>query len=390
MDFTLSQSPITNADLVGSDGRTYYSVETPFKMFSKNTRIVGARDGGSQVIGGIEWHALGGAELTIFQACDDVEYKWKEIGKTNVLVVKGQSQTAVATFQRARLQLFSPNKPACLSITPQAIHIKEEIVTTAMWFEEKRHQREKAQQRPFVRKVDKPTSSNASQIFQERLSDHDYVWFDTKSGGEQFYSSTERIGWRLKNDDASAVIHMYNSSENVVTYDGALRSINYSDHLDINNGVCLRAGDMLIELNTNIYTAFPNTTSAPAASPESSTSTWNSSAPFVPHDMSQKLTVGGVCYGANVSFSLELTHSNGSTATVRGGTPDKLGYSTFDLDVAPGVTIINVTAYNATFKAPAAAVLYYDETVKPWKVKSGAGPNCTLLGFFVMTVAEYI
>lgn len=76
-----------------------------------------------------------------------MEYKWKEIGKTNMLVVKGQSQTAVATFQRARLQLFSPNRPACLSITLQAINIKDEIVTTAMWFEEKRHQREKAQQR---------------------------------------------------------------------------------------------------------------------------------------------------------------------------------------------------------------------------------------------------
>ena len=147
---------------------------------------------------------------------------------------------------------------------------------------------------------------------------------------------------------------------------------------------------MLIELNTNIYTAFPNTTSASAASPESSTSTWNSSAPFVPHNMGQKLTVGGVCYGANVSFSLELTHSNGSTTTVRGGTPDKLGYSTFDLDVAPDVTTVNVTAYNATFEAPAAAVLYYDETVKPWKVKSGAGPDCTLFSFFMRMLADYV
>ena len=56
--------------------------------------------------------------------------------------------------------------------------------------------------------TNRPTSPNASQIFQERLSDNDYVWFGTTSGGEQFYSSTERIGWRLKNDDASTVIHM--------------------------------------------------------------------------------------------------------------------------------------------------------------------------------------
>lgn len=53
-----------------------------------------------------------------------------------------------------------------------------------------------------------PTSTNTSQIFQEHLSYDDYVWFESKSTGEQFSGSTERIGWRLKNDDASAVIHM--------------------------------------------------------------------------------------------------------------------------------------------------------------------------------------
>lgn len=137
------------------------------------------------------------------------------------------------------------------------------------------------------------------------------------------------------------------------------------------------AGGMLVQLGTTIFTAYSNTTSA-SASPESSTSTWNSSAPFVPQNMTQKLTVEGVCSGANVSFALQLTYSNGSTTTVRGGTPSGTGQSEVNLDIASDVTTVNVTAYNATFEAPAAVVLYYDATVMPWKVKSGAGPNCTL------------
>lgn len=82
-----------------------------------------------------------------------------------------------------------------------------------------------------------PTSPDPSQIFQERVSIDDNVWFDIKTGGEQFYDN-ERIGWRLKNDDGSAVIHkvliflrnasrvlfslckQYNMSDQVVTCDG--------------------------------------------------------------------------------------------------------------------------------------------------------------------------
>ncbi|KZP11571.1 hypothetical protein FIBSPDRAFT_898924 [Athelia psychrophila] len=68
-----------------------------------------------------------------------------------------------------------------------------------------------------------PSSTNKSQIFQERLSNNDYVWFDSKDGGEGFYA-IQRVGWRLKDDDGSTVIHTYNSSENIVTYEGTLQS----------------------------------------------------------------------------------------------------------------------------------------------------------------------
>ena len=71
-----------------------------------------------------------------------MEYKWKDIGTANVLVAKRGSQTAVATFWRAKRGLFSSSRPACLSIAPQGVHIVDEIVTTAVWFEERRRRRQ--------------------------------------------------------------------------------------------------------------------------------------------------------------------------------------------------------------------------------------------------------
>lgn len=61
-----------------------------------------------------------------------------------MLVVKSHSQFAVATFQRVSIGLFSSNRPASLSVAPQAVHILDDIVTTAVWFEEKRYRREKS------------------------------------------------------------------------------------------------------------------------------------------------------------------------------------------------------------------------------------------------------
>lgn len=81
----------------------------------------------------------------IFRACDGVDYKWKEMGSTNVLVVKGQSQNVIAIFQRASGGLFSDSQPPSLNVTPQGIHIGDDIVVTALWFEEKRHRRESRQ-----------------------------------------------------------------------------------------------------------------------------------------------------------------------------------------------------------------------------------------------------
>ncbi|KAF7981051.1 hypothetical protein HWV62_35512 [Athelia sp. TMB] len=157
MNFQLTQRHTTNTDIIGQDGQLWYRVETPWAMVSKKTRVT--RGGG--VPGLIEWHAFGSAKIQCngrrietvgggmfshsqsFQAADGVEYKWKEVGKTNVLVAKKHSSTAVATFQRGNVGIFSSHRPSALSVAPQGMRILDDVVTTAMWFEEKRNRRQK-------------------------------------------------------------------------------------------------------------------------------------------------------------------------------------------------------------------------------------------------------
>lgn len=83
-----------------------------------------------------------GLSSQILTASDEVEYKWKEERGTNVLKLNGQSDVTIATFQRARSHIFSADQPASLIVSLQGIQIEDEIVMTAIWFEEKRHQRE--------------------------------------------------------------------------------------------------------------------------------------------------------------------------------------------------------------------------------------------------------
>lgn len=65
MNFTLTDTYTTNTDLIGPDGFAYYRIETPWKMFAKSTRVTAARNGGSQVLGTIEWHSFGDTELSV-------------------------------------------------------------------------------------------------------------------------------------------------------------------------------------------------------------------------------------------------------------------------------------------------------------------------------------
>ncbi|KZP16073.1 hypothetical protein FIBSPDRAFT_866304 [Athelia psychrophila] len=168
MNFTLTEKHSTNTKIIGPDGQAIYRVETHWKWFtpeSGNTaRVQRATPYGSQTIGAIDWHLFDDNEMRVngrrlvpqklgmfsksqtFRASDGVQYKWKIIDKTNVLVVLGHSQVSVATFQRAASTgMFSSNRLASLSVAPQAMHIMDDVVTTAVWFEETRYRGEGSQ-----------------------------------------------------------------------------------------------------------------------------------------------------------------------------------------------------------------------------------------------------
>lgn len=60
------------------------------------------------------------------------------------LVLEGGSHTPIATFHKAKRGFFSSPRLAFLDITPQGVHIVDDIVTTFVWFEQKRREAKKA------------------------------------------------------------------------------------------------------------------------------------------------------------------------------------------------------------------------------------------------------
>lgn len=130
-----------------------------------------------------------------------------------------------------------------------------------------------------------------------------------------------------------------------------------------------------MDLETTIETTYGATIPSPPA-PESQSSTWNSTAPFVPQPMSQYLAIQEVCNGASVSFRAALTFANGTTATHNDTAHQAGGYSSLEFAVPRGVQRVSVAAYNATYAA-AVGVLYYAPDAQPWSAKFGAGPNRT-------------
>jgi cytochrome c-type biogenesis protein CcmH/NrfF len=57
------------------------------------------------------------------------------------LVLEGGSHTPIATFHKAKRGFFSSkSRLAFLDITPQGVHIVNDIVTTFIWFEQKRRE----------------------------------------------------------------------------------------------------------------------------------------------------------------------------------------------------------------------------------------------------------
>lgn len=67
MNFVLTDKHTTNTDLTGPDGRVIYHVETPWKLISKNTRVMRAtgEKSGSQIVGAIDWHSFGNTDVLV-------------------------------------------------------------------------------------------------------------------------------------------------------------------------------------------------------------------------------------------------------------------------------------------------------------------------------------
>lgn len=61
-----------------------------------------------------------------------------------VQLVENDSDTPVATFQKSKKGFFSSGS-ASLDITPQGMHIVDDIVTTFVWFEHKRREDEEVE-----------------------------------------------------------------------------------------------------------------------------------------------------------------------------------------------------------------------------------------------------
>ncbi|KIM87279.1 hypothetical protein PILCRDRAFT_814769, partial [Piloderma croceum F 1598] len=156
MNLSLSRDDPRNTVLVNPDGLPMYHIDTPTKWFgSGNTRIMNV-SASSVDVGMIEWHLWDDTVLLVgrrrvaptssgmfshsqvFQAGDGRKYKWKINGGYPLLVTDDRSQTPVENG------IFSTPRPAFLSITPHGMHILDDIVTTFVWFEDKRRRRKRA------------------------------------------------------------------------------------------------------------------------------------------------------------------------------------------------------------------------------------------------------
>jgi len=164
MNLSLSKNNPRNTVLILPDGRAMYHINTPNKLFRSVTttirRVDTARsnnDNGDGV-GRIEWRSFSNTELwmgermiqpykngtfrssKIFRAADGRDYKWKIAGGYLLLVMEGGSDTPIVTFHKAKGGFFSTPRLAFLEITPQGVHILDDIVTTFVWFEDQRRE----------------------------------------------------------------------------------------------------------------------------------------------------------------------------------------------------------------------------------------------------------
>jgi hypothetical protein len=158
MNLSLSKDEPRNTILTLPDGRPLYQIETPSKFIGTEvTRIKNAAQNYSDT-GMIEWHSFhttviyvgqrliephkGGTfgSSKVFQAMDGQMYKWKTKAGCPELVTDDNVESVLAVYHKSHHGLFSESRLATLDITPQGMHILDDIVTTFVWFEHKRRE----------------------------------------------------------------------------------------------------------------------------------------------------------------------------------------------------------------------------------------------------------
>ncbi|KAK7442480.1 hypothetical protein VKT23_016077 [Stygiomarasmius scandens] len=80
----------------------------------------------------------------VFTASDGVEYKWILGAWVPSLRTNDADKTPVAYFHRRKLGIFSKSEPAYLEIYPAGEHMVNEIVTTFVYIEKIRKEKERA------------------------------------------------------------------------------------------------------------------------------------------------------------------------------------------------------------------------------------------------------
>jgi len=162
MNLSLSKDDPRNTTLALPDGHPLYQIETPSKFIGTEvTRIKNAAQNYADT-GMIEWHTFHPTIIhvgprrvephkagtfsssKVFQAADGQMYKWETKRGKPQLVTDDNIENVLAVFHKSHHSLFSNPRLATLDITPQGMHILDDIVTTFVWFEYNRRESESA------------------------------------------------------------------------------------------------------------------------------------------------------------------------------------------------------------------------------------------------------
>ena len=90
-----------------------------------------------------KWKTKGGYP-EVREPTGSLQVLLSDTGTFMQLVTDDNIETPLALYHKSHHGLFSTARPATLDITPQGMHILDDIVTTFVWFEHKRRENNQA------------------------------------------------------------------------------------------------------------------------------------------------------------------------------------------------------------------------------------------------------